>query len=125
VFVYGTLKRGHSNHGLLRDAVFVGEAVTVEPFALFGGGFPWMVRQQQDAHPVKGELFDIGEDKATLAALDRLEGEGRMYDRITGYVWCGGDHVYASFYVKCDGRQIYGKPMKPGRFDLLEWTCRH
>jgi gamma-glutamylcyclotransferase (GGCT)/AIG2-like uncharacterized protein YtfP len=121
VFVYGTLKRGCSNNYHLRNAVFLGEATTVEPFAMVNVGFPFMIRQTEGAHPVKGELYDIGDDKQTLSDLDRLEGEGRMYDRVTGYVWCGGDHVYASFYVRCEGRPVHGALMTPGRFDQLEW----
>lgn len=125
VFVYGTLKRGYNNNYRLRNAVFVGEAVTVETFALLDGGFPWMVRSQEDAHPVAGELWDIGEDQQTLADLDRLEGEGHMYDRVTGYVWCGNDCHYASYYVRCGDRPVYGPRMKPTRLDgALEWERR-
>jgi gamma-glutamylcyclotransferase (GGCT)/AIG2-like uncharacterized protein YtfP len=121
VFVYGTLKRGCGNHHLLKDAVFVGEAVTVETFGMVDVGFPFMLREQHDTHPVAGELYDIGDDRETLAALDRLENEGFMYDRVTGYVWCGSDHHLASYYVKCVDRVMPGVRVRPNRKGELEW----
>ncbi len=99
IFVYGTLKRGYGNNALLRDAAFLGEAVTVRKFAMINHGVPFVIREQQLA-PVAGELFDIGGNRATLNRLDRLESNGLLYDRITDMVNCGGKLHCASLYVR-------------------------
>lgn len=82
VFVYGTLKRGGSNHAFLAGQRFVGEARTVPGFTLYSlGDYPGMVRAPGDTVGVTGELWSV--DDACLTELDRLEGldEG-LYERI-------------------------------------------
>lgn len=79
VFVYGTLKKGHSNHPLLADSTFLGAgAVPGELYDL--GGIPGYIYKDVAA-TVKGEVYRmpwIG----TLYDLDILEGEGYLYERI-------------------------------------------
>ncbi len=83
VFVYGTLRKGGSNHFRMAGADFTGE----------GKISGWMYRI--DWYPALvcgGETFVIGElyrvDDATLVALDRFEGitpdatEPREYRRV-------------------------------------------
>jgi gamma-glutamylcyclotransferase (GGCT)/AIG2-like uncharacterized protein YtfP len=73
VFVYGTLKRGSSNHSHLAGQEFMGTARTVPGYTLFNlDGYPGMVRQEGDLDGVKGEVWSV--DDACLAALDELEG---------------------------------------------------
>jgi gamma-glutamylcyclotransferase (GGCT)/AIG2-like uncharacterized protein YtfP len=82
IFVYGTLKRGGSNHLFLRGQKFLGEARTTPGFTLYSlGDYPGMVRAPGDTAGVQGELWSV--DDACLAELDRLEGldEG-LYERI-------------------------------------------
>lgn len=82
LFVYGTLKRGGSNHVFLRGQRFIGEARTAPGFTLYSlGDYPGMVRAPGDTAGVTGELWAV--DDACLAELDRLEGldEG-LYERI-------------------------------------------
>jgi gamma-glutamylaminecyclotransferase len=82
VFVYGTLKRGGSNHFFLRGQKFLGNVRTVAGFTLYSlGDYPGMVRALSDATGVTGELWQV--DDTALAELDRLEGvdEG-LYQRI-------------------------------------------
>jgi gamma-glutamylcyclotransferase (GGCT)/AIG2-like uncharacterized protein YtfP len=82
VFVYGTLKRGGSNHLFLRGQKFLGEVRTAPGFTLYSlGEYPGMVRAPGDTQGVTGELWDV--DDECLAELDRLEGldEG-LYERI-------------------------------------------
>ena len=121
VFVYGTLQRGRHNHHILRNARFIGKAATVRKYGMTDVGFPFMLRDQRVA-PVAGELFDIGDDFDCLARLDRLESEGRMYDRVLGYVECDGQRHLASFYVKCAGR-AYGREVPVNARGLLEWRA--
>lgn len=85
VFVYGTLKKGHWNNRVLGDAKLIGGAL-LRGYHLFyswkGQGFPVM-QPSKETDLVEGEIWDIGESQQILGGLDRLEGEGMMYDRAT------------------------------------------
>lgn len=73
VFVYGTLKRGGSNHAWLAGQVFLGPAHTAPGFTLYSlGEYPGLVADPSDAAGVSGELWAV--DAACLAGLDELEG---------------------------------------------------
>ncbi len=122
VFVYGTLQRGRHNHHILRNARFIGKATTVRKYGMTDVGFPFMLRDQRVA-PVMGELFDIGDDFDCLARLDRLESEGRMYDRVLGFVECDGQRHLASFYVKCANGRPAGREVPVNARGLLEWRA--
>jgi gamma-glutamylaminecyclotransferase len=81
VFVYGTLKRGFSNHRQLADQQFMGEARTEPGFSLFDlDGFPALFPSPDDRAGVTGEVWSV--DSAALRRLDAFEGlhEG-MYRR--------------------------------------------
>lgn len=91
VFVYGTLRRGECNHEVLRGARFVGAARTEPRYRLVDlGAFPAMLAGGTTA--VAGEVYEV--DGATLAALDRLEGTPRFYERAV-VVLEGGTEVQA------------------------------
>ncbi len=78
VFVYGTLLRGESNHGILGRSKLLGEVRTPPEYELLDlGYFPAMVAGGQTA--VAGEIYAVGE--ATLQRLDRLEGHPHFYTR--------------------------------------------
>jgi gamma-glutamylaminecyclotransferase len=81
VFVYGTLKRGGSNHFLLSRQKFVGTARTRTGFTLYDlDGYPGMVAEAAAAEGVAGEVWSV--DAACLDELDRLEGtEEGLYAR--------------------------------------------
>jgi len=80
VFVYGTLRRGQSNHRLLASAKFVGVGRTAAEYSMFSlGPFPGVV--EGGTTSIVGEIYDVGDD--TLAALDSLEGTPTMYSRET------------------------------------------
>jgi gamma-glutamylcyclotransferase (GGCT)/AIG2-like uncharacterized protein YtfP len=82
LFLYGTLKRGGTNHLFLAGQRFLGAARTAPGFTLYSlGDYPGMVRAPGDTLGVTGELWEV--DDACLAELDRLEGldEG-LYERI-------------------------------------------
>jgi gamma-glutamylcyclotransferase (GGCT)/AIG2-like uncharacterized protein YtfP len=73
VFVYGTLKRGGSNHFLLAGQQFVGAGQTRAGFALYDlEGYPGMVAEAAAAGGIAGEVWSV--DATCLAELDRLEG---------------------------------------------------
>lgn len=76
VFVYGTLKRGHGNHRLLKDSKFLGEAsIKSDMYSL--GAFPAISgKGEREAY---GEVFEV--DEPTMERLDRLEGYPHFYNR--------------------------------------------
>jgi gamma-glutamylcyclotransferase (GGCT)/AIG2-like uncharacterized protein YtfP len=78
VFVYGTLKKGFSNHRLLSGAEFLGPAQTVQKFAMYTTGTP-IVLKEEAVSPIFGELYRV--DEKILAALDSLEGHPDWYRR--------------------------------------------
>lgn len=79
IFVYGTLKKGCNNNYILQDCKFISEYV-IPGYKLYNCGFPVATPSKKDS--MKGELWEIPDDGVVLSRLDRLENEGRMYDRI-------------------------------------------
>lgn len=78
VFVYGTLLAGEPNNRLLEGARLVAKARTQPSFTLYDfGPFPGMVASGD--HAVVGEVYEV--DEPALAAMDRLEGHPRFYQR--------------------------------------------
>lgn len=104
VFVYGTLKRTQSNHGLLEREKFIGEAHTSFDYTMGHAGFPVVFNRVygQPCGRIRGEIFLVRRD--CLAELDRLENEGEMYHRkLTPVHLDGSDKVWnAMMYVGDD-----------------------
>jgi gamma-glutamylaminecyclotransferase len=99
VFVYGTLKRGGSNHAFLQGQQFLGDARTQPGFTLYSlGDYPGMVHASGDTAGVTGELWEV--DEACLAELDRLEGldEG-LYARVNVLLAPGARAASAQTYL--------------------------
>lgn len=128
IFVYGTLKRRHGNHGVLGNASYLGEAVTVaKNFTMFDGGFPFVSDGFSGDHngSIVGELYETS-DKRILDNLDRLEGVPYLYvKREIDVTTLDGITYQATIYVASEGsnaRLATKEPMKPkGRAKLLEW----
>ena len=73
VFVYGTLKRGASNHRHLIGQAFVGSARTAPGYRLFKlEGYPGMVIDANDRLGVEGEVWSV--DDVWQQHLDKFEG---------------------------------------------------
>lgn len=83
VFVYGTLKRGGSNHRFLAGQRFLHEARTAPGYTLYQpADYPGMVRAESDRTGVTGEVWEVS--PACLRQLDRLEGVAEaLYARET------------------------------------------
>lgn len=97
LFLYGSLKRGHSNHHLMAGQEYLGEAVTEPRCRIIEvGRYGGMIRDDANGLAVKGELWAV--DPQRLAVLDEFEtGEG-LWARFPVAV-AGRDGVEAYFWV--------------------------
>lgn len=79
VFVYGSLKSGFYNHGLLQSAKLVTTTTTKDHHyrMISLGAFPAVVNSGENA--ISGELYEV--NTYTLMLLDMLEGNGVFYER--------------------------------------------
>ena len=75
--VYGTLKRGHGNHSLIRHAPFHGTSYLKDVGVTKRTGFPFAYRSKGAKTFI--EIYEV--NKATLSAVDRLEGHPHWYKR--------------------------------------------
>lgn len=109
VFVYGTLKRGFHNHGLMRQigAQFVCPGTTVEEFPLVVHGLPYLLDLPGEGYRVDGEIYRVTDDG--FALLDRLEQHPRWYRRRVISVKGDGGEAYeawAYFLLDPDGLEL-------------------
>ncbi len=73
IFVYGTLKRGLSNHSHLGGQRFLGTARTTPVYRMVDcGGYPGMFVVEKDGLSIIGEVWEV--DAACRRELDILEG---------------------------------------------------
>lgn len=94
VFVYGTLKTGKSNYGLLSSSTYLGRAVITGKYKMVDlGWYPGLIHDTSLKENVRvyGEVFRVSEE--TLHMLDHLEGHPNYYCRTkvpTSYKnsWC-------------------------------------
>ena len=72
IFVYGTLKRGLSNHGWMSGQEFIGEAATAPLYRMVDcGGYPGMFPVTLDGCSIRGEVWSVNE--SGRIKLDELE----------------------------------------------------
>ena len=111
VFVYGTLKRGYSNHHWMGQAVYTDTAHTADQYVLYARTYPCMMRGPPTYH-VEGEIYVI--DDAILANLDILEGYPSLYTRdVIDVVRSSGERVKAWAYF-CNEPE--GNMLPEGRY---------
>ena len=91
VFVYGTLMQGQSRHQALAANRFHGNAILSDVDMYDLGSFPAIV---PGSNHVLGEVYGVDQD--TLRNLDRIEGEGNLYERKTVTV-----QLHTGAIVKC------------------------
>ena len=114
VFVYGTLKRNCSNHGLLENrSEFMGKATIGEGYSCYDWhrGFPFLLADGGEG--CKGELFTV--DDAVLQSLDWLEGHPTMYRREECTVLDEHDIEHDAFTY------IYQGPLGKAAIKIEEW----
>lgn len=106
VFAYGTLKRGFPNHFVMDGSLFIDVAHTKEPFALYNGKYPYVVRQPATSR-IAGEIYLV--TAARLAELDEFEGHPDLYCRsVTEVVTGAGTSLPAwlYFYPRAEGQWL-------------------
>jgi gamma-glutamylaminecyclotransferase len=115
VFVYGSLKRGFSNHHVMSGTKFVGEGRTGPGFALIDlGRYPGAIR---GGSALAGEVFEV--PSHLMGRLDQLEANGRVYERELTRIALtqGAVDAWIYLYLLAHGHE---KPVKP-RDGLLMW----
>ncbi len=82
LFIYGTLKRGHSRCGNLTGQEFLGESKTVARYRIFDcGTYPGLV-EAENGLEVSGEVWSV--DNECLRQLDLVEAvDSGLYQRRT------------------------------------------
>lgn len=107
LFVYGTLRRGLENHEeYLKNARYMGGALTQEKYALFLDDFPYLTKAAAVSR-VAGELYLV--DQETQARIDLLEGHPHQYRRelITVVTEQGEPQcAWVYFYPEARGRLV-------------------
>lgn len=106
VAVFGSLKRGFANYGVMEDACgeFITEAITVDNnFLMEGWGFPYLIRGESEATgAVSVEVFAVSVEGLT-GPLDRLEGHPNFYKReIVELKTPNGDIMEAWLYINVE-----------------------
>lgn len=107
VFVYGTLKRGGSNHDIIKIRAknqWCGVGVTeTESYDMLLAGikdkFPIVVDTGTKARraKVKGELWLVSTE--TILQMDKLESNRSVYDRVKENIYVGNHKIKAFMYV--------------------------
>lgn len=82
IAVYGTLKRGHGNHGFLSGSSvkFLGNGVTEKKYRLCISSLPYLLEGESNSgYNVKVEVYKV--DSRTFRKIDMLEGHPHFYKR--------------------------------------------
>jgi len=119
VFVYGTLKKGHPNHMLLKDSEFICKAITMDnDYDMIDlGSFPAMINRGN--YNIHGEAYRVS--KETLRYLDALESNGSLYTREEIGVAPTDENtpawIYAWAYILSNSNIAYSKEMPYDEWD--------
>lgn len=80
VAVYGTLRKGFGNHGLLQSARLLDAGNTVDQYAMVCEGIPYVGSEvREDGNNIAVEVYAV--DDETFARLDDLERHPEWYTR--------------------------------------------
>ncbi len=79
IAVYGSLRKGMGNHGLISHSELLETRVVNLPFKMISlGGFPGLVRDIQE-NEITIELYEV--DQPTYQRVEHLEGYPSLYDK--------------------------------------------
>lgn len=114
IFVYGTLMRGERAHSFLSGAEYIG-AYRLKGYAMYNlGRYPGIVPDPE--RTVYGEVYRV--DRGMLCDMDRYEGEGSLYQRVTVTAENGTQTVPVFAYVYA--REVRGRLIPEGKWNARE-----
>lgn len=119
IAVYGTLKKGCSNHQLLSDCKYIGNGVTPPKYDLVDlNYFPGLVDGE---NIVEVELYEV--DNKDLLILDRLEGVPTLYTREKEDIYINNiDNPIISAYIYKLNHSLYKHyPTIPVNNGVVSW----
>ena len=124
LFVYGSLKKGFDNNGILEKAIYISKATTVRKFALYksdDGNYPYLLKNKSIDH-ISGELFKI-KRKDLMLKIDIFEGSPNHYIReaINVKTRSGNKRAFTYFYVDLKNhkkKEPIKEWIKPEKFDI-------
>ncbi len=85
LFVYGSLRKGFTNHKYLAESEYIGEHASVDQFQLIthkNGNYPYLLDEPLVDYPstiVHGEIYKI--NSKVLKNIDSLESNSKIYQR--------------------------------------------
>ncbi|MEC7502077.1 MAG: gamma-glutamylcyclotransferase family protein [Planctomycetota bacterium] len=108
IFVYGSLRKGMTQHAILAGAQFLGSAMTKPEYTLLdAGAWPAAVRDGNTA--IVGELYEVKPNK--VSEIDRYERHPNFFcrqkimlaDEIMAWMWIYVSEVHPSWLRIEDG----------------------
>ena len=94
VFVYGTLMKGETNNGFMRNSTFLGKTV-IEGYEMYDCG--WYPAIIPGDGLVIGEVYSVPVED--IPSIDALEGEGSLYVKKCEKITLNGESTFAFVYV--------------------------
>lgn len=118
VFVYGSLKKGFSNHHIIEKAKFHGKVQTLKKYAMFkekNANYPYMLNISNNKyHHIIGELYMITDAKLLLE-IDKFEDAPEYYERKVI------DVIYKDKNIKAFAYFFTDKTIPKNQSPLKEW----
>lgn len=75
--VYGNLRKGLSNHGVLASSTFIGTGATMNRYTFYVNGLPFLAKDiSEDSLGAYVEVYKV--DRKTLFDIDVLAGHPRL-----------------------------------------------
>ena len=100
IFVYGSLKRGFFNSGLLSKEKLIAKAITDEKYCLYPSysyWYPYAIEKDKNFQ-ILGELYEL--KSIDISAIDELEDAPQYYYRKIIDVTCDNKKYKAYMYFK-------------------------
>lgn len=123
VFVYGTLKGGEANHGVMTSAggEFIATVKLPGYYMVNTPWYPFAAKSDNEKDYIEGELYKVPAEK--LHVLDTLEGYPQLYDRDVvefNSIATGKDTLEAFIYVNRNKAEMTSYEKKYGK--VTNWT---
>jgi len=117
LFVYGSMKKYFKNHYRLEKEKFIGQAVTVDDYAMYPSDmymFPY-VYENEKKNKINGELYKL--INVNIEEIDIFEGSPVVYYRKNIKVICN-NKIYEAFIYFRSGLNLTGIDTT---LELKEW----